>query len=37
MKFAFLLKIWLIFNMFYYFGMFVNKHFTYLGRVYLRK
>ena len=25
MKFAFLLKIWLIFNMFYYFGMFVTN------------
>ena len=37
MKFAFSLKIRLIFNIFYCFGMFVNKHFTYLGHVYLRK
>ena len=32
-KFAFCLKISLIFNIFYCFRMFVNKNFTYLGRI----
>ena len=34
-KIAFLLKSTLLFNMFYCFSMFVNKHFMYLGCVYL--
>ena len=34
---AFFLKIRLIFNIFFCLRMFVNKHFTYLGRAYLRK
>ena len=33
----FFLKIRLIFNILCCFGMFVNKHFIYLGRAYLRK
>ena len=37
MKFEFFLKSMLLFNMFYFFCLFVNKHFIYQGCGYLKK